>query len=123
MKKKCVTACAIAVCIIAFSTLSSMAATKVNFSLNYTGTSTGNVLSQTKGIDASGSNYRAHCNWATGGCKVKISFYNGPSSSELGTNQTVTITRSPSSGNTNVTGTLKHGTSSGGASAYVEKMY
>lgn len=123
MKKKYIVACAIVIGIFVFNAMSSLAANKVTFSLNYTGTGTGNVLSQTKGIDASGSNYRAHCNWATGGCKVKISFYNGPSTSELGTNQTVTITRSPSSGNTNVTGTLKHGTSSGGASAYVEKMY
>lgn len=101
-----------------------LAANKATFNPYYTGTGVGSVLTQTRGITATGTKYRAHCDWATGGCKITISFQSGPSTPKLGANQTHYLTRTPSSsGNVNVTGSLSHGTSSGGVQAYIEKQY
>ena len=123
MKKiKVLVTCALAVGVIAASSLTSLAATSVNFKLYYTGTSVGSVLSRTYQIDGSSKKYKATCSSSSNGASIKFSM---PGASDLTIDQksgTQTIVRSYSAnGNTTVKGSILHGSSSCGVEANVKK--
>ena len=98
-----------------------LAATKVKFNPYYTAAPTGSVLSQNRTIDATGSKYYGWCTSAASGCTIHI-HVPGSTDYTLGAGQDHNFNRTPSpSGNMTVTGTLIHGSTAGGATAYLQK--
>ena len=123
MKKiKVLVTCALAVGVLSAISLTSLAATSVNFNLYYTGTSVGSVLSRTSTIDGSSKKYKATCSSSSNGCSIK---YSMPGASDLTIDQnsgTQYIVRSYcANGNTTVKGSILHGKSSGGVIGNVKK--
>lgn len=124
MKKiKILVTCALAVGVIAASSLTSLAAiTKVTYNLYYTGTSVGSVLYRESTISANSKKYYAKCTDSYNKGQIQI-HVPGATDYTLDKNQSHNFTRSSSSsGNMTVSGSLIR-SSSGSCSVagYVEK--
>lgn len=125
MKKlKVLATCALAVGVIAASSLTSLAAAnKVNYNLYYTGTSVGSILNRTYQIDATGTRYKVQLESTSNNCQLYV-VTSGGEGATVGKNaKTDYIYRTASpSGHMPVTGSIIHKSKSGGVTGYCQKM-
>lgn len=121
MKIKYIISCAAVIGIMMFCSISSLAATKVNFSLHYTGTGVGNTLDQSRSIEANSKRYRGYCTMSSGYCQLKL-HVPGATDQTIDQGHECYFKRTQSSnGNMTVSAQLLHGSGSGGANGYIEK--
>lgn len=111
MKKiKVLVTCALAVGVIAASSLTSLAATKVNFNLYYTGTNVGSQLNSTYLIDGRSKTYKANCTSSSNDTAIRFTMPKAKATltiDETSGTQPL-LRRSKDDGNTTVTGSIQY---------------
>lgn len=111
MKKiKILVTCALAVGVLSAISLTSVAATKVNFSLYYTGTNVGSVLNRTYTIDGTSKTYRANCSSSSNGTSIRFTMPGGKKTLTIDqTSGTQNFGRNyKDDGDTTVSGSIKY---------------